>query len=186
MLVLIVFAFIGGVVTILSPCILPVLPIILSGTVGEGKRRPYGIILGFVISFSFFTLFLTAIVKLFGVSPDILRTMAVVVLVLFGLSLIVPKFQKWVELLFSKLANRGSQTNRTGFSGGIIVGASLGLLWTPCVGPILAGIISLALSEAVTGAAVIIIIAYALGTAIPMFIIMQGGRKLLKKVPWLM
>ncbi|MCH7493014.1 redoxin domain-containing protein, partial [Patescibacteria group bacterium] len=90
------------------------------------------------------------------------------------------------ELLFGKLANRGSQTNRTGFSGGIIVGASLGLLWTPCVGPILAGIISLALSEAVTGAAVIIIIAYALGTAIPMFIIMQGGRKLLKKVPWLM
>ncbi len=186
MLLLVTFAFLGGIVTILSPCILPVLPIILTGTVGQGKRRPMGIIVGFVLSFSFFTLFLTAIVNATGLSADFLRNLAVVVLIVFGLSLIIPKVQQWIDMAFSRMASRGQHQNRTGFSGGVIIGTSLGLLWTPCVGPILAAVISLALSEAVTGAAVVITVAYALGTAIPMFAIMLGGRALLKKVPGLM
>lgn len=187
MLLLVTFAFVGGIVTILSPCILPVLPIILSGTVGRGKRRPIGIIVGFILSFSFFTLFLTAIVNATGLSADFMRTLAVVVLLAFGVSLIIPRVQQWIEMGFSRMASKGPQSqNRTGFGGGVVVGASLGLLWTPCVGPILAAVISLALSESVTGAVAVITVAYALGTAIPMFAIMQGGRALLQKVPGLM
>lgn len=187
MLILIFFAFVGGVVTILSPCILPILPIILSGSVGEGKRKPYGIVSGFILSFTFFTLFLTSIVNATGISADTLRYISVVILALFGLTLIIPQIQGKIEQMFSKLSSRAPQQGeRHGFGGGFIIGLSLGLLWTPCVGPILASVISLALTGSVNGSAFIITLAYALGTALPMLAIMYGGRKLLNRVPWLL
>ncbi len=187
MLLLILFAFLGGVVTILSPCILPILPIVLSGSVGGGKKKPFGIVTGFVVSFTFFTLFLTSIVKATGVSPDILRNFSVFVLIAFGLVLIIPQIQAKMEMLFSKLATKvPNKSDGEGFSGGFVIGLSLGLLWTPCVGPILASIISLAFTGTVTGSAVIITLAYAVGTTLPMLVIMYGGRNLLHKVPWLL
>ncbi len=190
MILLIIFAFFAGVVTILSPCILPILPIILSSSIGTqqiGKARPLGVITGFILSFTFFTLFLSSIVKAIGVPADSLRLFSVVVIALFGISMLIPKFQVWIEILFSKLSRFLPQSqNRTGFSGGILIGLSLGLLWTPCVGPILASIISLAITGTVTLDAVFIIVAYAIGTAIPLFFIMIAGQTALKKVPWLL
>lgn len=79
MFLLIGFAFVAGIVTILSPCILPILPIVLSGSVAGDKWRPWGVVTGFVASFTFFTLFLSAIVQATGVSADFLRIVAVVV-----------------------------------------------------------------------------------------------------------
>ena len=74
MIALAVFAFIAGIVTILSPCILPILPVILSSSVDtSGKKRPFGIVLGFILSFTFFTLFLSTIVKISGIPSDFLR-----------------------------------------------------------------------------------------------------------------
>ena len=72
MVLLAAFSFLAGVVTILSPCILPVLPVILTGAVTKGKRRPWGIVSGFVASFSFFTLALAAIVRSTGLSANAL------------------------------------------------------------------------------------------------------------------
>src|SRR3989344_8186543 len=103
MILLLTFSFLAGIVTILSPCILPILPIVLSSTLTHSKKRPLGIVLGFVLSFTFFTLFLTSIVKLFGISADTLRFLSVIVILFFGLSLIVPQFQKYFELLFNRL-----------------------------------------------------------------------------------
>ena len=79
-----------------------------------------------------------------------------------------------------------SSQNRTGFGGGLLIGFSVGLLWTPCVGPILASVISLAITGTVTFDAFLITLAYSLGTAIPMFLIMLGGQNALKRVPWLL
>ncbi len=187
MIFLIFFAFLGGVVTILSPCILPILPVVLSGTVSTGKRRPFGIVAGFVLSFTFFTLFLSAIVKATGISADFLRSLSVFVIFGFGLSLLVPKFQELTEKLFSKLSSLASagRKNEEGFVGGILIGLSLGLIWTPCVGPILASIITLAATSDITAGAFIITLAYAVGTAIPMLAVMYGGRSLLSRVPGL-
>lgn len=188
MIVLAIFAFIAGVVIVLSPCILPVLPIILTSTIGSQHTysRPLGVVAGFVLSFTFFTLFLSTIVRISGLPADALRTFSIVVIGLFGVSLLVPRVQVLLEQLFSKLSSRvpvGSQ--RPGFVGGLLIGVSLGLLWTPCVGPILASVISLALTGSVTLDAAIITMAYASGTAIPMFMIMVGGQKALTRVPWL-
>ncbi len=187
MILLIVFAFLAGIVTILSPCILPILPIVLSGSLAGGKKRPLGIITGFIFSFTFFTLTLSAIVKATGLSADGLRTIAIVVIALFGLSMVTPKFQIWMEKLFSRLANllpKGS--NDTGFVGGIFVGLSLGLLWAPCVGPILASVITLAATNTVNTLTILITLAYSIGTAIPMLGITYGGRSLLSRAPWLL
>lgn len=186
MVLLILFAFLAGVVTVLSPCILPLLPIVLSSADGS-KQRPFGVVVGFVLSFTFFTLFLSTIVRVSGISADSLRFVSIIVLFLFGASLLIPQIQTQLEILFSKFAGMvPNSQNKTGFWGGLIIGLSLGLLWTPCVGPILASVISLALSGTVTTQAFFITLAYALGTGIPMFGIMLAGGTALQKVPWLL
>ncbi len=190
MILLITFAFLAGVITVLSPCILPILPIILTSSIGgvnTGKSRPMGVVIGFILSFTFFTLFLSTIVKLSGIPAEALRFMSVVVVAGFGISLLVPQFQVFVERLFSKLAGLMPNTQgKTGFGGGLLIGFSVGLLWTPCVGPILASVISLAITGAVTFDAFLITLAYSLGTAIPMFLIMLGGQNVLRRVPSLL
>lgn len=186
MLILIAFAFIAGIVTILSPCILPILPIVLSGSVSGGKKKPLGIILGFIISFTFFTLFLTTLVKLTGIPSETLRYIAAVVLLIFGITLLVPSFQTLSERLFQKLSFLTPKAApNTGFFGGFVIGLSIGLIWTPCVGPILASVIALAATSTVTTTTFLITLFYSLGSAIPMFFIMIGGRNLLNKVPLL-
>jgi len=183
MLILISFAFLSGIVTILSPCILPVLPIVLSGSVG-GKRRPLGVITGFIVSFSIFTLLLTAFVRFLNIPADSLRVVAVILLILFGLIMVIPKLTTAFEVFASRLTGR-SQKKKTasGFTGGVLVGFSLGLVWTPCVGPIMASVISLAITQSVDSGSVFIILAYSLGTSIPMLAIMLGGRSLIKRFP---
>ncbi len=207
MTVLLVFAFLSGVITILSPCILPVLPIVLSGSVGGGRARPFGIIAGFVISFTVFTLTLSAIVQSVGISPDLLRYVAVALIGLFGLVMLVPPLGRAFEASASRIAALGSagtsvrpvgQAGSTsfgtaggtrigsawaGFGSGLLIGFSLGLIWTPCVGPIMASVISLALTQRVDGGSIFITIAYTLGTSIPMLAVMIGGRGLLKRAP---
>src|SRR3989344_5949794 len=170
MSLLILFAFLGGIVTILSPCILPILPIVLSGGIAGGKQRPLGIILGFIVSFTFFTLFLNAIVRLTGISSDALRLVAVFVITFFGISMVLGK-----EIF--KISFMPKTTN------GFLLGMSLGLVWTPCVGPILAAIIALAATSTVGLDAVLITLSYSAGTSLPMLIILYGGRKFIKTSP---
>jgi cytochrome c biogenesis protein CcdA/thiol-disulfide isomerase/thioredoxin len=187
MLLLILFAFLAGVVTILSPCILPILPIVLTSSLAGGRRRPVGVVTGFVLSFTFFTLALTAIVKATGIPSDSLRIIAVVTIFLLGLSLILPQTQVLLERVLGRLAGMvPTGRNQGGFLGGLLVGLSLGLIWSPCVGPILAAIITLAVSSQLTVGTVLITFAYSLGSALPMFAITYGGRQLLQKIPGLL
>lgn len=183
MIILIVFAFLSGIVTILSPCILPMLPIILSGSVGS-KKKPYGIVLGFITSFTIFSLTLSTIVNMLKIPDDALRNIAILFIITFGLIMILPKLKEKYEKLVSRFfGKRSNKKQGNGFTGGVFVGLSLGLIWTPCVGPIMASIITLAITQTVDIASVLIIIAYTLGTSIPMLIIIQGGRKIFKRIP---
>jgi cytochrome c biogenesis protein CcdA/thiol-disulfide isomerase/thioredoxin len=143
-------------------------------------------VLGFILSFTFFTLTLSAIVRATGLSAEGLRTIAVFVITLFGFSLLLPAFQLWMEHALSSLAGfTPTRSQHSGFIGGIIVGLSLGLLWAPCVGPILASVITIAATSKISAAALFITLAYSCGTAIPMFGIIYGGRSLLNSAPWL-
>lgn len=183
MIVLAIFAFLAGLVTILSPCILPILPIILTSSIYGGKARPWGIVAGFVVSFTVFTLTLSTIVRLTGLPSDLLRSISVVILILLGLSMVLPSGQKVIEKLFSYFGRFSLATKKSnGFVGGVIVGLSLGLIWAPCVGPILASIITLAAASDISLGALIITLSYSLGTAIPMLVLIIGGRKLFEKI----
>jgi len=185
MSILLFFAFLAGIVTVLSPCVLPVLPALLSAGAGKGHLRPIGIISGLVSSFIFFTLALTAIVKLTGISPDFLRYIAIALIAGFGLLMIFPSLGDKFAKSTVGVANLGqivqekSRLFGSGFWSGFILGIALGLVWTPCAGPILAAITTLVATSAVTWAAFLITLSYSLGAAIPMFLIIYGGQKLI-------
>src|SRR5579872_6751640 len=131
MIILALFAFLSGIVTVLSPCILPLLPLLLSAGIGQGKYRPYGIIIGLVVSFTFFTLSLTALVHATGVSPDILRYISLTLIIVFGLTLLFPQLETIFERITAPLARLGNRLETagnvgTGFISGYILGTALG------------------------------------------------------------
>ncbi len=182
MIVLMFFAFLAGIVTILSPCILPVLPIILSGSISGGKWRPLGVVLGFVSSFTFFAVFAFGLSQLLGFSTEFLRTLSVLLLFLFGLSLFFEKVQFYIESIVSRwMPSSGARYE--GFWGGIVLGLSLGFIWTPCVGPILASVLTLAATQQVSYQLVAIAASYSLGSALPMLAISYGGKRILHVLP---
>jgi cytochrome c biogenesis protein CcdA/thiol-disulfide isomerase/thioredoxin len=184
-LVLVLFAFLAGIATIFAPCILPILPVVLSAGLSGGKKRPLGIVIGLVASFTFFTLSLSYLTSRIGLDADVLRNVAIVVLILFGLLLMIPsllaKFEVWVSQKLPQV-QVGVGSERNDFAGGLLIGVSLGLVWTPCVGPIVASVITLSATSGVTAGSVFITAAYALGTSIPLLVITYGGKKLLARV----
>jgi cytochrome c biogenesis protein CcdA/thiol-disulfide isomerase/thioredoxin len=184
MIILLFFALLAGIVTALSPCILPVLPLLLSAGIGQTKYRPLGIIIGLIVSFTLFTLTLTTIVQKTGISPDVLRYLAIGFIIFSGLIMIFPGLEKLYTRLASPLTrlgnrieNSANQTN-TGFSSGLIIGIALGLIWAPCAGPILATISALVAIQTVTWQTVLITLAYSIGTALPMLLIMYGASRI--------
>jgi len=185
MAILLAFAFVSGIVTVLSPCILPMLPIVLSSSAAGGKRRPLGVITGLIISFSLFTLLISQIVSWLGVSPNTLRYIAIGIIGFLGLSMIIPKLNELVERVFSFLPRLAgdNQHQGDGFSPGFVTGLSLGLVWAPCAGPILASVTALAATQSVTLGSAFVVLAYAIGSGIPLLAIAYGGRSLINKVP---
>ena len=182
MLVLLFFAFISGLVTIFAPCIWPLLPIILSSSINGGKAKSLGITLGIMASFSIFILSISYLVSLFGLDPNIIRLFAVIVLVIMGLSMIVPAFSRILEGMLSRFSGRfGQSQTRSGFGGGFLTGCSLGIVWTPCTGPILATIATLAATTNVSLGIIFVTIVYVIGLGIPLFFFSYGGGKLIAK-----
>jgi cytochrome c biogenesis protein CcdA len=177
-------AFVAGVITILSPCVLPLLPMILATATQEGKARPFGVILGFIAAFAAATLALSTLVRTLGVPPDVNRTLSAIVLAVLGLVLLVPGLQLQFERWAGGIAGRAPAGAGAGFGGGLVVGLGLGLAWTPCVGPIMASVITLALNQDVGVGAVAITLAFALGTALPMSAVLFGGRQLVRRLDW--
>src|ERR687895_1991827 len=130
MLVLVVFAFVAGAATALSPCVLPVLPVALSAGATGGRRRPLGVVTGLVFSFTFATVALVYLISALGLPDDLLRNVAIGVLVGFGAVLIVPRLAGQVEAALARLTRRvPAATRGEGFGSGVLLGMSLGLLY---------------------------------------------------------
>jgi cytochrome c biogenesis protein CcdA/thiol-disulfide isomerase/thioredoxin len=174
---LILVAFVAGLVTVLSPCILPMIPLVLATGAGGSKWRPLGVVAGLILSFTMFTLTLTVLVQVLGIPGDALRWLAVGVLAVFGVSLLVPAFGARLAPGFGPLARFGARGG-TGLVGDLLLGATLGLVWAPCVGPIMASVIVLAATQHVTALTAAITLTYALGAGIPLLAIAYGGRAL--------
>src|SRR3954451_5449093 len=166
MVLLALFALIAGAATAVSPCVLPVLPVVLSAGATGGRRRPLGIVSGLAISFPCATVALVYVIDALGLPDDLLRTIAIVVLLLFGITLVVQSLAARVEATLTRLAPRARRGNADGgFGSGFLVGLSLGLVYAPCAGPILAGVITVSASQSFTAGRLAVAFAYGVGSA---------------------
>jgi len=179
MIVLIGFAVLAGAGTALSPCVLPVLPAMLSAAGVGGRRRPLGVVLGLMVTFTVTIVGISSVVGGVGLGSDPLRDLAVAVLIVMGMALIVPGLADGVEARMSRLARFGPRTRGDGFASGLLVGAALGFIYTPCAGPILAAVISV---SAASGRTVAVAIAYAFGSGIVLLALALGGHRLFDRV----
>lgn len=175
-------AFAEGVALIVSPCILPILPLILGGSLSGGKARAFGIIIGFIITFTTATLFSRVILLWLGVDANILRDVALLLLVLIGIIMLSTYLSTKINAVFSRWATLIKLPESQGsFGGGILFGSLLGVLWTPCAGPLLAAVIVQSIAQQTTLASFVITFAFALGVAIPMLLIVLFGRRLVTR-----
>jgi len=181
MALLVVFGFVAGAATALSPCVLPVLPVALSAGATGGRRRPLGIVAGLTLSFTFATVVLVYVIAAFGLPDDLLRNLAIGVLVAFGLALMTPPLAARVEARLSGLAGRAGIAGGRGdgFWSGVALGLSLGLLYAPCAGPILAGVITVSASQSFDAGRLAVALSYGLGSALALYVLMLGGRRVL-------
>jgi len=179
MIVLLGFAVLAGAGTALSPCVLPVLPALLSAGGVGGRRRPLGIVLGLSITFTVTIVGVANVVDGVGLGSDPLRDVAIVVLLAFGVALLMPSLAARIEAPLSRLARLGPRSRGEGFRSGLLVGGALGFVYTPCASPILAAVISV---SAATGKTIAIALAYALGSALVLLALTLGGRRLFDRV----
>src|SRR3984957_3799525 len=179
MLLLILFALVVGAGTAVSPCVLPVLPAMLSASGSGGRRRPLGIVLGLTTTFAITIVGIAKVVDGVGLGVDPLRDVAIVVLVVFGLALVIPQLGTFLERPLAAFSRLGPRTRGDGFGSGLLVGAALGFVYTPCAGPILAAVITV---SAASGRAVAVGLAYAVGTGLMLLALALGGRRLLDRL----
>jgi cytochrome c biogenesis protein CcdA len=176
-----VLALLAGVVTVAAPCTLPMLPILLGASVGQtSKARPAMIAVGFVMSFSVVALALGAITRVFDFDPNSLRTAAAILLVGFGLLMIWPAPFEWLSSRTGGFASGTAPSQ--GLIGGFVLGTTLGLVWSPCAGPVLGSILTVVATSKDIAWASLLLVVYAVGAALPMLAIAYGGQAVTTRV----
>jgi cytochrome c biogenesis protein CcdA/thiol-disulfide isomerase/thioredoxin len=182
MLLLTLFALVAGAATAVTPCVLPVLPALLSASALGGRRRPLGIVLGLAVTFTVAVVALASLVKGVGVAGSGVRVIAEAVLIGFGLSLLWPRLAARLEAPLARLSRFGPRTRGSGFWSGVGVGGALGFAYTPCAGPILAAVISVSATQGTSARLITIALAYAAGSAAVLLPLALGGRRLADRV----
>ncbi len=182
MIVLLAFAVLAGAATAITPCVLPVLPALLSASGTGGRRRPLGVITGLTLTHTITIVGIASVVDGVGFADGTLRTLAIVVLGGFGLTLLVPRASHWIESRMAALSRLGPRETGAGFWSGLPVGGALGFVYAPCAGPILAAVISVSASRGTTSELVAVGIAYGLGSALVLLGLALGGRRVMHRV----
>jgi cytochrome c biogenesis protein CcdA/thiol-disulfide isomerase/thioredoxin len=181
LLTLLAVAFVAGVATFLSPCVLPVLPVIAVGAVGGGRPRAFALAAGLIGSFTVFTLVASRLLAALGLPDDLLRNLAIAILAVVGVLLLVPPLGELAGRPFHRLAALGGPLTRQreGIGGGLVLGVGLGLLWTPCAGPILGAVTALAAEQKLSLDAVLVTFVYAFGSGLPLLVVAILGQRAL-------
>ncbi len=178
MILLLAIGFVAGVITAVSPCVLPVLPIVLAGGAAGGTRRPYAIVAGLLVSFTVFTLSASALLSALGLPQDTLRDIAIALLFVVAATLLVPRFGMAIEAPFARLS-RGPSSD---LGGGFVLGAALGLVFVPCAGPVLATVSVLAAEHKVGVRLVLLTLAYAAGAGTVLLLFAIGGQRVARRM----
>ena len=193
---LVLIGLVGGIITGLSPCVLPVLPVVFLGGGGAApdagpeaqpntgpvaapaRRRPYLIVLGLTLSFAVFTLFGSLILSSLHLPDDAIRWAGLTLLVLVGLGLLVPALGHLLERPFYRFPQRLSGTGGNGF----VLGIALGAVFVPCAGPVLAAITVAGATDHIGFRAVGLTLGFAVGTAIPLLAFALAGRRMSQRL----
>jgi len=182
MLLLLLFALIAGAGTAITPCVLPVLPALLSAGAVGGRRRPLGIVFGLALTFTIAIVALAQLVRGVGLASGAARTLAIVVLLAFGVVMLVPELAARVQAPLSRLARFGPRTRGTGFWSGVGVGGALGFVCAPCAGPILAAVTSVSASSGASARVVAVALAYSAGLSAMLLLYALGGRAVIARI----
>lgn len=179
--------FLEGLALIVSPCILPILPIILAGSLSGSKKRPIGIIIGFVVIFALFTFFSRKLVQYSGIDLNLIRHISYGILLLLGVMMLSTYLTESFNQLTQRLINTGSgfssaNNPQGGFISGVLFGSLIAIIWTPCAGPILAAIIVQIVIQKTNLLSFLTILAFGMGAAVPMFLIALFGREIMMKL----
>ncbi|BBX74322.1 cytochrome c biogenesis protein DipZ [Mycobacterium shinjukuense] len=203
MFTLALIGFLGGLITGISPCILPVLPVIFfsgaqsadattaaksEGAVAVMKKRafsatvrPYLVIGGLVLSFSVVTLLGSAVLSALHLPQDAIRWVALVALVAIGIGLIFPRFEQLLERPFSLIPQKQFGVGGDGF-GGFGLGLALGVLYVPCAGPVLAAIVVAGATATIGAGTIVLTTTFALGAALPLLFFALAGQRIAERV----
>ncbi|MGN6502423.1 MAG: cytochrome c biogenesis protein CcdA [Pseudolysinimonas sp.] len=180
----------GGLVTGISPCIIPVLPVIFFSGGAQSARgadderapvsrwRPFVVIAGLVLSFTLVTLVGSLLLALLNLPQDVLRWAGIVVLIIIGVGLIVPRFQHLIEKPFSLIPQRHVGTDRNGF----LLGFALGAVYVPCAGPVLAAITVAGSTGRIGVDTVVLTVSFAVGAAVPLLVFALAGRAITERI----
>jgi cytochrome c biogenesis protein CcdA/thiol-disulfide isomerase/thioredoxin len=185
---LVLIGLVGGIITGLSPCVLPVLPVVLlsGGSAGpdtgpdaeSARRRPYLVVLGLTLSFAVFTLFGSLILASLHLPDDAIRWLGLALLLLVGLGLLVPPLGHLIERPFYRFPQRALGTGRNGF----LLGIALGAVFVPCAGPVLAAITVAGATGHIGVRTIGLTLGFAVGTAIPLLAFALAGRGLTRRL----
>jgi cytochrome c-type biogenesis protein len=176
-------AFLAGVLSILSPCVLPLVPVVLAGAVAEHRLAPLGLAAGVAISFTAIGLFVATIGFSIGLDMSVFRSVAAVLLIVLGAVLMVPRLQTQFATAAGPVSNwtqsRFGGLSTSGISGQFGVGLLLGAVWTPCVGPTLGAASIMAARGENLGAVALTMLAFGIGTSLPLLILATLSREAL-------
>lgn len=178
-------SFIEGLALIASPCILPVLPLVLSTSVDGGHKRPFGIISGFIIAFTIFALLSRELISIFHFNLDYIKYGSLALLILLGITMLSETLFNEFNKITQNLATVGTTLSSNagqGYLSGVFIGILIGLVWTPCAGPVLAAALVQIIRQQNNLSAFFLIIAFAVGAGLPMLIIALTGRKIINKL----
>lgn len=190
------WAYLAGLLTLINPCVLPLLPIIIASALQSSRLGPLALAAGLVVSFTVFGVSVTAFGHLIGLNEDSLNRIASVLMILFGLALLIPKAGMLLSNAAGPLAtSAGTQMDKLqsgGLGGQALIGMLLGAVWSPCIGPTLGGAIGLAASGESLVQAAATMLFFGFGVATVLLMLAYGSREVLtsrqahlsKWMPW--
>lgn len=185
------WVFIAGMATVITPCVLPILPAVLSGSVGS-RLRPVAIVTGMSITFTLMGLLISAVVS-FAFFTEYLRWLSILFIIGMGAVLFDDDINQEYVKISSSIVNFARErvsfpAPKEGLFGGLFLGMSLGVLWIPCVGPILGAVFAYVAESSASAGNLLhgafLLIVYSLGVSLPMLAIAYSGKSISGRVTW--
>ena len=174
-----VIAFLAGLATVLSPCVLPLLPLVVGGTLSHRRLGPLALCSGLSLSFSLLGVATVMATQSFGFDPAIVRISGATLLLLFGIALLLPtanySFSKWLGPLASK-ANHLAANAGSGLGGAFVTGLLLGAIWSPCAGPTLGTAIALATQANTAAKGLAMMLVFGVAASLPLLALAYGAQ----------